>query len=379
MNVNKIMAELERKHPGESEYLQAVREVLMTVEEAYNQHPEFEANRIAERIVEPDRIFTFKVVWVDDKGEVQVNTGYRIQFNSAIGPYKGGLRFHPSVNPSILKFLGFEQIFKNALTTLPMGGAKGGSDFNPKGKSDREVMRFCQAFMTELWRHIGPEPDVRAGDIGGGGREIGYLYGMYCKLARENTGVLNNAISTIIFGVLHRAGIRTPYLETLNDRDQLCRRVTIIPLEVIVRNVIAGSMAQRLGIEEGVQPANTIYDICYKRDELGDPLINDHHAVALGLVTYDELDLIYAMASRINEVLKALFAKMNIRLVDFKIEFGRTSDGEIILADEVSPDTCRLWDMTTNERLDKDRFRRDLGRVREAYKEILARLKKAVE
>ena len=155
--------------------------------------------------------------------------------------------------------------------------------------------------------------------------------------------------------------------------------MTIIPLEVIVRNVIAGSMAQRLGIEEGVQPANTIYDICYKRDELGDPLINDHHAVALGLVTCDELDLIYAMASRINEVLKALFAKMNIRLVDFKIEFGRTSDGEIILADEVSPDTCRLWDMTTNERLDKDRFRRDLGRVREAYEEILARLKKAVE
>ena len=190
MNVNKLMAELERKHPGESEYLQAVREVLMTVEETYNQHPEFEANRIAERIVEPDRSFTFKVVWVDDKGEVQVNTGYRVQFNNAIGPYKGGLRFHPSVNPSILKFLGFEQIFKNALTTLPMGGAKGGSDFNPKGKSDREVMRFCQAFMVELWRHIGPETDVPAGDIGVGGREIGYLYGMYRKLARENTGVL---------------------------------------------------------------------------------------------------------------------------------------------------------------------------------------------
>ena len=190
MNVNKLMAELERRHPGESEYLQAVREVLMTVEETYNQHPEFEANRIAERIVEPDRSFTFKVVWVDDRGEVQVNTGYRVQFNNAIGPYKGGLRFHPSVNPSILKFLGFEQIFKNALTTLPMGGAKGGSDFNPKGKSDREVMRFCQAFMTELWRHIGPETDVPAGDIGVGGREIGYLYGMYRKLARENTGVL---------------------------------------------------------------------------------------------------------------------------------------------------------------------------------------------
>ncbi len=190
MNVNKLMTELERKHPGESEYLQAVREVLMTVEEAYNKHPEFEANRIAERIVEPDRSFTFKVVWTDDQGDVQVNTGYRFQFNNAIGPYKGGLRFHPSVNPSILKFLGFEQIFKNALTTLPMGGAKGGSDFNPKGKSDREVMRFCQAFMTELWRHIGPETDVPAGDIGVGGREIGYLYGMYRKLARENTGVL---------------------------------------------------------------------------------------------------------------------------------------------------------------------------------------------
>ncbi|MBO5813602.1 MAG: NADP-specific glutamate dehydrogenase [Alistipes sp.] len=190
MNVKNLMAELERRHPGENEYLQAVREVLTTVEEAYNLHPEFEANRIAERIVEPDRQFTFKVVWVDDKGEVQVNTGYRIQFNNAIGPYKGGLRFHPSVNPSILKFLGFEQIFKNALTTLPMGGAKGGSDFNPKGKSNGEVMRFCQAFMTELWRHIGPETDVPAGDIGVGAREIGYLYGMYRKLALENTGVL---------------------------------------------------------------------------------------------------------------------------------------------------------------------------------------------
>ncbi len=190
MNVNTLISALEQKHPGEKEYLQAVREVLTTVEESYNQHPEFEAYKIAERIVEPDRIFTFKVVWTDDRGEVQVNTGYRIQFNNAIGPYKGGLRFHPSVNLSILKFLGFEQIFKNALTTLPMGGAKGGSDFNPKGKSDREIMRFCQAFMTELWRHIGPETDVPAGDIGVGAREVGYLYGMYRKLALENTGVL---------------------------------------------------------------------------------------------------------------------------------------------------------------------------------------------
>lgn len=190
MNIDKLMQSLEAKHPGESEYLQAVREVLETIEEVYNNHPEFENAKIAERLVEPDRIFTFKIPWVDDRGEVQVNLGYRIQFNNAIGPYKGGLRFHPSVNLSILKFLGFEQIFKNALTTLPMGGGKGGSDFNPKGKSDSEVMRFCQAFMLELWRHIGPDTDVPAGDIGVGAREIGYLYGMYRKLARENTGVL---------------------------------------------------------------------------------------------------------------------------------------------------------------------------------------------
>ncbi len=190
MNVDQLMTELERKHPGEKEYLQAVREVLVSVEEVYNRHPEFEAMKIAERIVEPDRVFTFKVPWVDDRGQVQVNIGYRVQFNNALGPYKGGLRFHASVNLSILKFLGFEQIFKNALTTLPMGGAKGGSDFNPRGKSDAEIMRFCQAFMLELWRYIGPETDVPAGDIGVGGREIGYLYGMYRKLAHENTGVL---------------------------------------------------------------------------------------------------------------------------------------------------------------------------------------------
>lgn len=199
------------------------------------------------------------------------------------------------------------------------------------------------------------------------------------KATIENKGVLNNAISSIIFQELEKAGVKTHYIETLNDRDQLCRKVSIIPLEVIVRNVIAGSMAHRLGIEEGTQPANTIFDICYKRDELGDPLINDHHAVTLGVVTYGELERIYGMAARINGVLKSLFARMNITLVDFKIEFGRTSDGEIVLADEVSPDTCRLWDMTTGERLDKDRFRRDLGRVREAYEEILARLKKITE
>ena len=190
MNVDQIMNNLEKKHPGEVEYLQAVREVLESIEDVVNENPQWEAAGLIERIVEPDRILTFKVPWVDDNGKVNVNLGYRVQFNNAIGPYKGGLRFHPSVNLSILKFLGFEQIFKNSLTTLPMGGGKGGSDFDPKGKSDNEIMRFCQAFMMELHSLIGPETDVPAGDIGVGGREIGFLYGMYKKLAKENTGIL---------------------------------------------------------------------------------------------------------------------------------------------------------------------------------------------
>ena len=190
MNVDKILANLEAKHPGELEYLQAVREVLLSVKDEYNKHPEFEQARIIERMVEPDRIYTFRVTWIDDNGEVQVNQGYRVQFNNAIGPYKGGIRFHASVNLSILKFLGFEQTFKNALTPLPMGGAKGGSDFSPRGKSDAEIMRFCQAFMLELWRNIGPDKDVPAGDIGVGGREVGYMYGMYKKLTHECTGTM---------------------------------------------------------------------------------------------------------------------------------------------------------------------------------------------
>ena len=190
MKIQNVMAQLEAKHPGEVEYLQAVKEVLMSIEEVYNQHPEFERAKLIERLVEPERIITFRVPWVDDKGEVQVNLGYRVQFNSAIGPYKGGLRFHRSVNLSILKFLGFEQTFKNALTTLPMGGGKGGSDFSPRGKSDAEIMRFCQAFMSELYRYIGPEIDVPAGDIGVGAREVGYLFGQYKKLTRDWSGVL---------------------------------------------------------------------------------------------------------------------------------------------------------------------------------------------
>lgn len=188
MKATEVMDDLKRRFPNEPEYLQAVEEVLSTIEDTYNEHPEFERYNLIERLCIPDRIFSFRVSWVDDKGKVQNNMGYRIQHNNAIGPYKGGIRFHSSVNQSILKFLAFEQTFKNSLTTLAMGGAKGGSDFSPRGKSDMEVMRFCQAFMTELWRHIGADTDVPAGDIGVGGREVGYMYGMYKKLVNQHDG-----------------------------------------------------------------------------------------------------------------------------------------------------------------------------------------------
>ena len=188
MKTENVLNDLKRRFPNEPEYLQAVTEVLESIEEIYNQHPEFEKANLIERLCIADRIFSFRITWVDDKGQVQTNMGYRVQHNNAIGPYKGGMRFHASVNLSILKFLAFEQTFKNSLTTLPMGGGKGGSDFIPRGKSSAEIMRFCQAFMTELWRHIGPDTDVPAGDIGVGGREVAYMYGMYRKLARENTG-----------------------------------------------------------------------------------------------------------------------------------------------------------------------------------------------
>mgnify|MGYP005605975485 FL=1 len=190
MKVQETLAVLREHFPGEELYFQAVGEVLSTIEEEYNKHPEFEAANLVERLCVPDRIVTFRVTWVDDKGKVQTNMGYRVQHSNAIGPYKGGLRFHPSVNLSTLKFLAFEQTFKNALTTLPMGGAKGGSDFDPVGKSDAEIMRFCQAFMQELWQNIGPDTDVPAGDVGVGGREIGYLFGMYKQLTRNFEGVL---------------------------------------------------------------------------------------------------------------------------------------------------------------------------------------------
>ncbi len=188
MKATDVLDDLRRRFPNEPEYLQAVEEVITSIEETYNEYPEFERYNLIERLCIPDRIYTFRVSWVDDAGRVQNNMGYRIKHNNAIGPYKGGIRFHSSVNLSILKFLAFEQTFKNSLTTLAMGGAKGGSDFSPRGKSDMEVMRFCQAFITELWRQIGADTDVPAGDIGVGGREVGYMYGMYKKLARENTG-----------------------------------------------------------------------------------------------------------------------------------------------------------------------------------------------
>ena len=189
-HVSSLMAEVKAKNPAEPEFHQAVQEVVESLALVLDRHPEYRHARILERIVEPERVLMFRVPWLDDQGQVQINRGFRIEMNSAIGPYKGGLRFHPSVNLGILKFLAFEQVFKNSLTTLPMGGGKGGSDFDPKGKSDNEVMRFCQSFMTELFRHIGPNTDVPAGDIGVGGREIGFLFGQYKRLRNEFTGVL---------------------------------------------------------------------------------------------------------------------------------------------------------------------------------------------
>lgn len=190
----------------------------------------------------------------------------------------------------------------------------------------------------------------------------------------QNKGILNNEITTVIFNLLEENGIKTHFVKKINDRDQLCQRVQIFPLEVITRNLIAGSMAKRVGIPEGTKPVNTIFEICYKNDEYGDPLINDHHAVALNLATYEELAEIYAITAKINNLLKEKFDKLGIILVDFKVEFGKNSKGEILLADEITPDTCRFWDKETGEKLDKDRFRRDLGNVEDAYLEIFKRL-----
>src|SRR5213595_2722827 len=188
--VQEVLDTVKRRNPNEPEFLQAVTEVLESIEPAVQRNKKYRDGKILERLVEPERVIYFRVPWIDDKGQIQINRGYRIQMNSALGPYKGGLRFHPTVCASIIKFLAFEQVFKNSLTTLPMGGGKGGADFDPKGKSDNEVMRFCQSFMTELFRHVGSDTDIPAGDIGVGGREIGYLFGQYKRLANEFTGVL---------------------------------------------------------------------------------------------------------------------------------------------------------------------------------------------
>ena len=195
------------------------------------------------------------------------------------------------------------------------------------------------------------------------------------KAQIESKGVLNNEITSLIFEMLNKEGIKTHFVEKLNDRDQLCKKVEIVPLEVIVRNVAAGSMAKRLGLKEGFNLKTTVFELSYKDDSLGDPLINDYHAVGIGATTFEELNKIYEMTAKINDLLKEFFKKQNINLIDFKIEFGRDENGEILLADEISPDTCRFWDATTGEKLDKDRFRRDMGNVEEAYQEILKRIK----
>ena len=213
MDSKKVLEDLKRRFPNEPEYHQAVEEVLSTIEEAYNKHPEFDKVNLIERLCIPDRIYQFRVTWMDDKGNIQTNMGYRVQHNNAIGPYKGGIRFHKSVNLGILKFLAFEQTFKNSLTTLPMGGAKGGSDFSPRGKSNAEVMRFCQAFMLELTRHIGPDLDVPAGDIGVGGREVGYMFGAYKKYTHQFQGVLTGK------GLEFGGSLIRPEATTMSDSD----------------------------------------------------------------------------------------------------------------------------------------------------------------
>lgn len=249
--VKQILEQVKKRNPGEKEFHQAVEEVLESIAPVLEKHPEYKKAKIAERIVEPERQIIFRVPWMDDKGEIQVNRGMRIEFNSAIGPYKGGLRFHPSVYPGIIKFLGFEQVFKNALTTLPMGGGKGGADFDPKGKSDMEVMRFCQSFMSELFRHIGPDTDVPAGDIGVGGREIGYMYGMYKKLRNEFTGVLTGK-GLEWGGSLARTeatgyGLIYFLLEMLKDRGKDIKGATVVSSGSGNVSIYATQKCQELG------------------------------------------------------------------------------------------------------------------------------------
>ena len=379
----KFMERLKAQNPGQPEFHQAVHEVIETLMPVYLDRKDLVDANILERIVETDRMVLFRVAWEDDQGHIHVNKGYRVQFNGAIGPYKGGLRFHPTVSLGTLKFLGFEQIFKNSLTGLPMGGGKGGSNFDPKGKSDREVMRFCHAFMTEMFRYIGTYTDVPAGDIGVGAREIGYLFGKYRQLSNQFTGtitgkgVLNNRLSEFFMTGLNQIGVPTHFLKRLNMREQLVRNCEIIPLEVIVRNFAAGSISKRLGIEEGVQLPRPIIEYSYKDDSLGDPLVPEEYIAAFGWASQQDMEDIVSLALRVNDFMSGVMLAVGIRLIDFKIEIGRVYDGDfqrLIVADEISPDSCRLWDIETGQKLDKDVFRRDLGNLADAYSEVARRL-----
>jgi len=253
--VESFMETIRERHPEQSEFHQAVHEFVEIVLPFIDSKPEYQKQALLERLTEPDRILTFRVTWHDDDGNIHVNRGYRVQFNNAIGPYKGGLRFHPSVNLSILKFLGFEQIFKNSLTTLPMGGGKGGSDFNPKGKSDREIMRFCQAFMSELYHHIGPELDVPAGDIGVGSREVGYLFGMYKKLTHRHQGVLTG--KGLPFGGSHIRPEATGYGLVYFVEEML--RAQKESLEGKKVNVSGSGNVAQFAVEKAIQSGATVH------------------------------------------------------------------------------------------------------------------------
>ncbi|MDA3793435.1 MAG: glutamate dehydrogenase, partial [Elusimicrobia bacterium] len=258
MDYSKLFDRFKEKNKGELIFQQAVKEVLDDIESALEKYPEYVKYKIAERIVQPDRAIMFRVAWVDDSGEVQVNKGYRVQFNNAIGPYKGGLRFHPSVNFGIVKFLGFEQIFKNALTTLPMGGGKGGSDFDPKGKSDMEVMRFCHSFMRELYRHIGSDIDVPAGDIGVGAREIGYLFGYYKKIVNEYTGTLTG--KGLEYGGSHIRPEATGYGLVYFVREMLATRGLDFKDKTVAISG-AGNVAQ-YAAEKVIQLGGNVISLC---------------------------------------------------------------------------------------------------------------------
>ncbi len=298
MTIKDFMAQVAAKNPAQPEFLQAVQEVVESVWDVYNDNPRYKQAKILDRIVEPERTIMFRVPWVDDSGEVHVNRGYRVEFNSAIGPYKGGLRFHPSVNISILKFLGFEQIFKNSLTTLPMGGGKGGSDFDAKGKSDGEIMRFCQAFMCELFRHIGPNTDVPAGDIGVGGREIGYMFGMYKKLRNEFTGVLTG--KGLNWGGSLVRPEATGYGATYFAKEMLATK----------KDSFAGKRVAVSGF------GNVAWGVCKKVSELGGKVVTlsgpDGYIYDPDGITGEKIDYLLEMRASNNDVVEDYAKKFSV-------------------------------------------------------------------